>query len=143
MIELRNLFRLLALDLADAFAGAELLSIPLAIVAARLKVWQSSPEDLSRWVAYFVRRRQLESLGLSELVAEIHGGDTNAEEAVSRCEMAFYEEVIRDVFGREPDLATFNGASHEQLLGKFRRLDTARIDIARHEVALAHYERLP
>ena len=131
------------LDLADAFPGAELLSIPLAILAARLKAWQSSPEDLSRWVAYFARRGRLEGLGMSALLAEIHGGDTNTEEAVSRCEMAFYEEVIRDVFGREPDLATFNGASHEQLLGKFRLLDAARIDIARHEVALAHYERLP
>jgi len=141
--ELRSLCGSLELDLLDAFENGELLTISLDVLVSRLRLWQSAPEDLSRWVAYFVCRGRIESLGLRELAAEMHGGHTDAEEAVSRCELAFYEEIIRQVFRTEPDLATFSGASHEQLLAKFRLLDTARIDIARHEVALAHYERLP
>ena len=141
--DISSLLQNLKLDLAAAFQYGGLLSIPLGNLIAKFRRWQSSPEALSQWVGYFVRRRRLESLGAAELVVEMHDGTTSIHEAVARFEMAFYEEVIRNVFRREPELASFNGASHEQVLAEFRRLDSARIDIARREVASAHYERLP
>lgn len=141
--EIKTLVQTLDLDLSTAFEARDLFSIPLTQLADKLRRWLESPEALSKWVAYFVRRQKLESLGMTALVAEVHAGETSTDEAVSRCELAYYEEVIRDVFRREPDLANFSGASHEKLLEKFRFLDRQRIDIARHEVAFAHYERLP
>ncbi len=141
--DVRTLFRSLSFDLDVAFQNRDLLSVPLDALITKLQAWQSAPEALSQWVGYFVRKRKLESLGMAELTDEIHCGNTSAEGAVASCEMAYYEEVIRNVFLNEPDLACFNGASHERLLAKFRQLDAARIDLARQEVASAHYEGLP
>jgi very-short-patch-repair endonuclease/DNA polymerase III delta prime subunit len=141
--EFKTLFQLLKLDVTAAFQTRDHRAIPLTALAAKLRQWHESPEALSQWVNYFVRRTKLEGLGLTHLVAEVHSGKTSVNEAVSRCELAYYEALIRDVLRREPDLATFNGASHEQLLEKFRRLDKERMEIACHEVALAHFQRLP
>ena len=118
--EIKALIQSLNLDVAIAFQVRDLLSISLTHLAEKLRQWLASPEALSKWVAYFVRRQKLESLGMTALAAEVHAGETSTDEAVSRCELAYYEEVIRDVFRREPDLASFSGASHEKLLKKFR-----------------------
>jgi len=141
--ELRELFGSLQLNLTGAFGQSDLLAIPLSDLAARIRCWQTAPEALSRWVAYYVRNLRIASAGLAGLAAEIESGQTPASEAVARCEMAYYEEVIRDAFRRHPELGTFDGQSHEQLLRKFQELDRKRIDLARQEVAMAHFERLP
>src|SRR5690606_18382411 len=60
-----------------------------------------------------------------------------------RFEYAYYETLVREAFARHPELAAFNGASHEQLLARFRELDVQRLALARQEVAQAHYQGLP
>lgn len=141
--ELTGLFKSVRLNLSVAFDSTGLHSIPLDDLAAKLRQWRAEPESLSRWVNYFVRRRRLESEGMSQLAAQIDDGQTTASEAVACCEVAYYDELIHVSFRSHPELASFSGASHEQLLEKFRRLDEARIDLARHEVAIAHFRRLP
>ena len=133
----------LQLNLKEAFEAEEISSVPFEELLSRIADWRACPEALSLWVNYHIRRRRLESEGLAELVAQIHTGRTAAEEAVPRCEMACYEAWIRQLFQSEPELAVFSGSSHEQVLEKFRKLDQERIFLARQEVALAHYERLP
>lgn len=141
--QVKALFQSLSLDLSVAFEQADVLSIPLTLFVNRMKQWLSCPEELSKWVSYSTRRQRLEQEGVSQLAGEIHAGDTSPGEAVARCEMAFHEEVIRQVFREHPDLAAFQGVTHEQLLERFRQLDSARIDLARYEVASAHHGRLP
>ena len=140
---LKELFRMVKLNLEVAFCTRDVIQVPLSDLLERLRQWQDAPEALSNWVSYSTRRRQLQSEGMAELVDELHCGATRADEAVARCEMAFYEAMIRGVFNANSDLASFNGSTHEKLLDKFRDLDRARIDIARQEVARAHYVRLP
>jgi hypothetical protein len=141
--ELTGLFESVRLNLSVAFDSTRLYSIPLDDLAAKLRQWQAEPESLSCWVNYFVRRRRFESEGMSELAAQIDSGQTTASEAIACCEMSYYEELIRASFHNQPELASFSGASHEHLIEKFKKLDEARIDLARHEVAIAHFERLP
>jgi len=141
--ELQELFTSLRLNLIAAFDVSSRLAVPLADLATRLHQWEEAPEDLSHWVAYHVQRCRIESEGMDALAAEIESGQTTASEAVARFEMAYYDELIRHTFRRHSELVTFNGASHEQLMRRFQELDKARIALARHEVALAHFERLP
>jgi very-short-patch-repair endonuclease len=133
----------LKLNLQIAFGTPDLTSVPLATLADRLHQWQTQPEALSHWVGYDVRRRRTEAAGMAELVGRIHNGEVSPPEAIPQCEMAYYGEIIRDVFHRYPELASFNGESHTQLLETFKRLDEERLLLARHEVAMAHFERLP
>ena len=141
--ELAELFGTMRLNLRTAFDCEDLLSVPLAVLAERMRRWEAEPESLSRRVAYQLRRRTLESKGLAELAADIHSGQTTPSEGIARFEIAYYEELIRDLFRRHPQLGAFDGGSHERILQRFKNLDEARIGVARHEVAFAHFERLP
>jgi very-short-patch-repair endonuclease len=141
--ELQDLSASVRLNLMAAIGVSDPLVVPFRELATRLRQWQETPEELSRWVAYHVRRRQVCNSGMAELVSEVDAGRISASEAVSCCELAYYEELIRDTFGKHQALATFEGASHGQVIEKFRSLDKRRIDLARHEVAMSHFERIP
>ena len=141
--ELQDLIASVQLNLMAAIGVSNPLEVPFRELAARLRQWQESSEELSRWVAYHVRRCRIQSSGMRELAAEIDAGRISASEAVSCCELAYYEELIRDTFAKDQTLATFEGASHQQVIEKFRSLDKERINLARHEVALSHFEKIP
>jgi len=141
--ELRELVAMVRLDLRAAFNAADVLVIPFATLSARFRQWLQAPEAISRWVAYNVRRRQVDSEGMAELAAEIHAGRIPDSEAVASCEMAYFEALIRVSFHDHPELSAFEGATHGRLIQKFQELDRSRIDLARHEVAYSHFERLP
>lgn len=141
--ELQALVQTLRLKLLEAFGTNDLHAVSIEDLSSRFRQWRQQPEALSRWVSYHTCRARVRQKGMAALAEEIHAGTTAASEAVARCEMAYYEELIREAFRSQPELAAFHGASHEQVLQNFRQLDTARIVIARHEVALAHYEGLP
>ena len=143
LAELKDLFASLKLNLQSAFGVPDLTAIPLSNLSVRLQQWQAQPESLSRWVAYYVRHGRAASEGMAELVAELQDGRTTASEATARCEMAYYDELIRDTFRKHPTLAAFDGESQEQLLRRFRALDQSRIELARGEVAASHFQGLP
>jgi len=141
--ELRELFDTIRLDVPTAFEAPELLAISLSELATRIGQWRQARESLSRWVAYHVRRRRVESAGLAGVVAQVDSGQIAASQAMAQCERAYYDALVRDAFRRHSGLAAFDGGSHEQLLRRFRQLDEARIELARQEVAMAHFERIP
>ena len=143
LAELKDLFAALKLNLQTAFAVSAAAAVPWPDLCERLDQWRAQSEAISRWVAYYVRYRRLASEGMAELAAEIQDGRTTAAEAVCACEMAYYEELVREAFRRHPPLAAFDGDSHEQLLRRFQALDQARIELARGEVAAAHFQGLP
>jgi len=141
--EFRDLVTMLRLDLSAAFGVKNVVEVPFAELISRLRQWSQTPESLSRWVAYNVRRRRVDSEGMAELSAEIHAGSIAYGEALASCEMAYYETLIRVSFRNHPELSAFEGATHQRLIQKFRELDKLRIVLARHEVAYSHYARLP
>jgi len=141
--ELRDLMALVRLNLSAAFGATDVLAIPFAELSARLRQWQQAPEAVSRWVAYNGRRHRVDAEGMAELAAEIHAGHIPGSEAVASCEMAYYEALIRVSFRNHPELSAFEGATHGRLIQKFQELDKSRIELARHEVASCHFERLP
>ena len=103
MAELRELFGHLN-SISTRVWRTDLLAIPLADLAARLRQWQAAPESLSRWVAYYVRRRGLHPTGLAGAGRRNPVGAHRGSEVVARCEMAYYEEMIRDAFRQHPEL---------------------------------------
>ncbi len=134
---------LLRLDSALAFRRTDLLQVPYDELAERMSQWEASSRQLAPWVAYFVRHRRLEEIGLSPIAQRMQQGELVPQEALGCCELLYHETLIREVFRRHPELARFHGGSHEQLQAEFRKLDFARIELARQEVAAAHYQRLP
>jgi very-short-patch-repair endonuclease/DNA polymerase III delta prime subunit len=133
------------LDLAvlEAFGSNSLGRIPIRELLSRLSSWRDAPEGLSRWIGYQIRRRRLNAAGLGPLVEALHEGLLPIETAVDQLRVSYFQTLIRDVFRRHAVIAEFDGQTYEQWVEEFRRLDLARIDAARGEVATAHYDAIP
>jgi very-short-patch-repair endonuclease/DNA polymerase III delta prime subunit len=141
--QLQEIARTLALDWLDSFGVDSPYAVPIADLVERLRGWQRHPESLSKWIGYGTRRRRLEAAGLGGIISEIHEGRIAATVAVDQFQVAYYQTLIRAVFRSKPELAEFDGRSHEQWIEEFRSLDCRRIEMARGEVATAHYDAIP
>ena len=141
--QLQELAKFLSLNVADAFGIDKLNSVPIGDLLERLKRWQEHPESLSKWIGYQMRRRRLEESGLGAIVDGIQQGRIVASAAVDQFQVAYYQTLIRDVFRNHRDLAEFDGRSHDQWIADFRSRDQERIEMARGEVATAHYDAIP
>jgi very-short-patch-repair endonuclease len=140
---LQELAKFLSLDCQDTFGSASLNAVPIQDWVGRLQRWQRDPESLSRWIGYRMRRRRLEEAGLGAIVSGIDEGRVAASTAVGQFQVAYYQALIRDIFRTHRDLAEFDGRSFEQWIEEFRALDQRRIEMARGEVAAAHYDAIP
>jgi very-short-patch-repair endonuclease len=141
--ELKAVFGTLKLDLATAFGQSDLRAIPLEQLCNRLEAWRAESEAISRWIHFRLRFERLRSEGMSELAVRLYSGQLAPSGALASLFLSYFAVVLREMYRRDPDLAQFDGATHEQVLTSFKKLDRERIDLARHEVALAHYLRLP
>lgn len=141
--EWRALFDHLQLDSQAAFGVTEFRLIPLSDVASRCGEWNANAESLSKWIGYRVRCAAINQDRLSPLIQKFECGTIQGNEFVSRFEQAYYESLLKDLLAREPELAAFDGSSHEQSIRRFRELDLERMAVARSEVALTHYSSIP
>ncbi|MGY4535792.1 hypothetical protein ACVW0P_000186 [Mucilaginibacter sp. UYNi724] len=55
----------------------------------------------------------------------------------------WYEYLIGEAFKRSPEISRFERASHEEVIGKFKKLDQVNLYYNRARVALKHWEELP
>ncbi len=140
---LQELTRILSFDWVETSGGESVHAVSIRDLIARLRSWQEHTEALSKWIGYQMRRRRLEEVGLGAIVSRLHEGSIDRGEAVDVFQVAYYQSLIRDVFRRHAELAEFDGQSHEQWIKEFRALDQARIEMARCEVATAHYDAIP
>ncbi|MHB1559149.1 MAG: DUF3320 domain-containing protein [Isosphaeraceae bacterium] len=140
---LQELAKWLSLDLPTAFGVVAPNAVPIDDWLGRLRRWQADPESLSKWIGYRMRRRRLEEAGLAAVVSAIDEGRIAIGSAVDQFRAAYYQGLLRAIFRANPDLAAFDGRSFERWIDEFRALDQGRIDMARHEVAAAHYDGIP
>lgn len=133
----------LQFDVQQAFGAPELHQVPLDRLDAALAGWASRPDALAAWTAYSARITALGTEGLAELALLLDGGELEAAAAESQLELAYYETFLREAFRRYPNLAAFDGLSHEQVLERFKSLDVERLKLTRQEVAYAHYRNIP
>lgn len=141
--QLERVFQTLQLNLIEAFQQETFETIPLSELMQRLADWQASSSKLSQWVHYATRRRQLANEGMADLMQALHDGRIESDSLVSHGELLYFDAIIREAYRLHPELANFHGSDHEQVRKQFCELDQARIQLARQEVADAHYRRLP
>ncbi|GIW83460.1 MAG: hypothetical protein KatS3mg105_5267 [Gemmatales bacterium] len=141
--ELQNLFKSLNFNVSVGLSVRDLRMVSLPLLKERLEAWRGDTESLTNWIAYFVRWRKLQDQGMGDLAQHLDSGLVEPKEALDRFQMAYYESLMREAFQRYPELAQFNGVSHEQLMARFKTLDVERLTLARQEVAMAHYESIP
>lgn len=140
---LESLVQALDWDLPAQFAQRELWSIPLQPLVAHWQACSEAPEELMAWCAYRDCRQQLAGLGLGPLVEAVEAGTLKADELLGQFHLACCEELYRLAQAQWPQVQRFDGPAHQRQIDRFCVLDRQRQLLARQEVALRHWERLP
>jgi very-short-patch-repair endonuclease len=140
---LQPLFSSLQFNIVEAFARSSQSRIPIRDLLCRLQRWQGDPEGLPRWIGYQIRRKRLKVNGLEGLVDGLHEGRICIGAAVEQLQVCYYQMLVRNIFKDNAQISEFDGQTYEQWVKEFRDLDQARIEMARGEVAVAHYDGIP
>jgi very-short-patch-repair endonuclease/DNA polymerase III delta prime subunit len=140
---LKSLSQKLALDLVAAFGNSDLQVASILSLRQKLRAWRDHPDELSKWMAYSIRADDLRKEGLSELLNAFDTGHITTESAMNLFRQKYCELLAKHIWATRSDLARFDGKSHDAFVDEFRRLDNERIQLARSEVAAAHFAGMP
>ncbi len=131
------------LETQEAFGAADLARIPLADFGERLAQWVAEPNALLDWTSYHATREQARAAGMAVLVQQLEDESIAQGALPAILERAYYEALLRQATQAHPELVAFNGDQHSQKVRQFRALDLERIELARAQSALSHYEQVP
>ncbi|MDH1255409.1 DUF3320 domain-containing protein [Comamonas thiooxydans] len=131
------------LETQEAFGAADLARIPLADFGERLAQWVAEPNALLDWTSYHATREQARAAGMAVLVQQLENESIAQGALPAIFERAYYEALLRQATQAHPELVAFNGDQHSQKVRQFRALDLERIELARAQSALSHYEQVP
>ena len=131
------------LDTQEAFDAPDLARIALADFGERLAQWLAEPNALLDWTSYHATREQARTAGMAPLVQQLENESIALDTLAASLERAYYEALLRQATQAHPELVAFNGDQHSQKVRQFRALDLERIELARAQSALSHYEQVP
>lgn len=131
------------IDTQEAFEASALQAIPFAALNERLAQWMGAPDALLNWAQYHATRSQARSQGMPVLVEQLELAAIALDDLPQGFKRAYYEALLRQATQAHPELVGFNGDQHSQKVRQFRALDMERIELARAQSALSHYERVP
>lgn len=125
-------------NVADSIVSLE--EVALADVRLRLQEWSKNPEGLQQWQIYRRSNSAAATIGGGVLVERISSGQIAPQDAPAVFRFARAEALLRAVLKQSPNLETFEGVKFETLIEEFCSLDIRRLEIARAEVADAHWK---
>ena len=131
------------LDTPEAFGAPALSGIAFTALNARLAQWIAQPGALLDWTQYHATREQARASGLAPLVQQLELDAITLDAMSPSFERAYYEALLRQATQTHPALVAFNGDQHSQKVRQFCALDIERIELARAQSALSHYEQVP
>jgi very-short-patch-repair endonuclease len=114
----------------------------LTEIRERIKSWLDNPEGLQHWQTYRRSRATATEIGSGVLVQRIESGQIAAQQAPDMFRFAIAETQLRHVLKQYPELESFSGGKFEQLIKDFSNLDIRRLELARNEVADAHWQSI-
>ena len=117
-------------------------AVPLTRLLDLVSHWHAEVSRLGQWIVFRRRLKELTQAGLGAMVPQIEAGRVD-DSAIERLELMFCETVMRRILAERDRIAGFDGVAQRRLVSDYRRLDEERLQLARREVALVHYDRLP
>ena len=133
----------IALNPAAAFGCDSLEDVPLNALAERLAQWRDRLEDLTRWNTWFICATRARQYALEPIVDAVENGRLPSTTARDVFERAYFSKLLREAVCARPELAHFDGLTHQRLVEEFRRIDLDRLTLAKYRVLGKHYEGLP
>lgn len=112
-------------------------------LARQLEEWQKDPDALHDIVRYNHSDGALRNQGLSELADLAARWPDASEHLADLLTYEWHNSLIERALTERPELARFDGRSHEEAVRSFQDLDRQRVLANRARVAYAHWEQLP
>jgi very-short-patch-repair endonuclease len=140
---LSKLVGILVLDIERAFGVSDIAGLPLADLQARLSLWKSELESVTRFIAIASRGRELAALGVPSIVNAIHDGMLTFRALTPTFDRAYSEVLRGQLFQSWPELRGFDGDRQNRLVSNFRDFDRARIELAKEQIAANHAAQRP
>ena len=141
--DLRSIGTMLEMDWKRVFEGRDVEATPFAVQCDRFGEWDRSYELLSKWNGYQLRRMEVQRAGLGALLMEFDRAVLDKNSMVAQFRHSYFEALLKHLLEAKPELARFDGTSHEQQIVDFQKLDRERMDLARSEVARSHFAGIP
>ena len=141
--DIGEVFVSLEADAASLFGQPSNDGPPLADLIDRLSEWLAHREQLSKWLAFQERAHRGGEMGLNELVERLRDGRVVPADAVPSFEMAYFEALLAEQVGLDPELGRFDGMLHGAQAREFATLDKQRISMASLEVVRTHHRGIP
>lgn len=85
--------------------------------------------------------RELEASGIRKLIEEIRKEKTSPEEWIALFDHAWYSSCLEAAQIDDPEIAGFDGRTHDSFVKDFKELDKERIQVAAARVRRAYAER--
>lgn len=144
-IELQPAAALVSTEKSASASGSgdtivSLEEVALADIRLRLVEWSKNPEGLQQWQIYRRSNSAAATIGGGVLVERLLSGRLSPQDAPAVFRFARAEALLRAVLKQSANLETFEGVKFETLIEEFCSLDTRRLEIARAEVADAHWK---
>ncbi len=133
----------LELDLVHAFGSTHVELIPLDVLKERIGGWNRSAESLHAWITYHNRVVKCGDLGVGSIPSAISEGTLAEDQARLAFDYGYHRQLYNHFAEETPSLVQFDGQTHSQLVERFRKIDSQRINLARYEVMQKHFDELP
>lgn len=106
-------------------------------------VWASRIDELQQVAALNIGIAEARNVGLAP-VADAARDWSGAGSGLSAAfRKSYYESLLDNAFAGRPELATFDAAAQDRLVGTFRKLDETVLRHNRARVLLSHWEQVP
>jgi len=116
-------------------------NMPLMATASRLQALASDQRTPYRLSGVHVLRARFSAAGLGRFLDDLRKHSVATEHWTARFEYIWLYSALELVLASDPELASFDGRTHEQIVAEFVRLDCERVRLAAERVRRLHGER--
>jgi len=134
----------LDLDAAKRFgSGDGLADQPFAVQSEALDVWKARLNDIHDIVGFNNLSDSCAHEGLAPVSEAAVGWAEAADHLLDAFHLSWYEALVAKALAERETLARFDGPSHQQIVDRFKELDSLSLQRNRARLAMSHWERLP
>ena len=139
-----KLVEILELDVLKRFGtGPSLEDQAFDVQQEALDTWRDRIDDIHEIVSFNNMSDTCLSEGLWPVLATAESWPQAGKHLLDVFRQAWFESVLSQALAQRSDLATFDGSGHQQIVERFRRMDSLALQHNRARLAHAHWERLP
>lgn len=141
--QLVDLIQSLSLDVEERFGTQSIYNIDVLNLAKSTRDMAANASRFQEWLLWVSWSAEARAADLNPIVDRLFDGRLDPTLAYAVFDYARHEALARQVFLENPQLAKFDGRTHEAILKEFKALDLKLLELTRKEVLSAVAEGLP